>query len=102
MTPQTVASQAPSVHGISQARILKQVAVSYFRGSSQARDQTHIVCVSYIDRQIFFTTEPPGKPHYYYIGMCYVVQNSNVLLFKPIDPEEENVLIGIEPVFAKQ
>ena len=29
-----------SVHGISQARILEWVAISFFRGSSQARDRT--------------------------------------------------------------
>ena len=31
--------------GISQARILEWVAVSYFRGSSQPRDQTCIFCI---------------------------------------------------------
>ena len=34
-----------SVHGISQARILEWVAVSYSKGSSQSRDQTHISCI---------------------------------------------------------
>ena len=29
-----------SVHGILQARILERVAMSFFRGSSQPRDQT--------------------------------------------------------------
>ena len=38
-----------SVHGISQARILEWVAISFSRGPSQPRDQTHIFC---IDRQI--------------------------------------------------
>ena len=46
-----------SIHGISQARILKWVAVSSSRGSYQPRDRT---CVSCIGR--FSTTEPPGKP----------------------------------------
>ena len=31
-----------STHGISQARILEQVAISFSRGSSQLRDQTHV------------------------------------------------------------
>ena len=35
-----------SVHGISQARILEWVAISFSRGSSQPRDQTHISCLS--------------------------------------------------------
>ena len=47
-----------SVHGISQARILERVAISYSRGSSWPRNQTSISCVA----GRFFTTEPPGKP----------------------------------------
>ena len=46
------------VYGISQARILEWVAISFFRGSSWTRDCTCFICIS---RQ-FFTTEPPGKP----------------------------------------
>ena len=49
-----------SAHGISQARILKQVAISFFRGSSQHRDQTHVTYKT----GGFFSTEPPGKPHW--------------------------------------
>ena len=50
-----------SVHGISQARILKWVAISFSRGSSQPRDQTKSpVSPSLAGR--FFTTETPGKP----------------------------------------
>ena len=37
-TPWTEASQVPSVHGISQARILEWVAISFSKGSSQPRD----------------------------------------------------------------
>ena len=51
-----------SVHGISQARILEQVAISFSRGSFWPRDWTHISCISCISRQIhFFTTAPPRK-----------------------------------------
>jgi len=52
-----------SVHGIFQARIWEQVAISCFRGSSQPRDRT---CVSLASSALaggFFITEPPGKPH---------------------------------------
>ena len=45
------------VHGISLARILEWVAISFSRGSSQIMDQTGISCIG---RQIFFTTEPLG------------------------------------------
>ena len=47
-----------SVHGIFQARILEWVAISFSRGSSWPRGQTHI---SLIGRQILYQ-EPLGKP----------------------------------------
>ena len=43
-----------SVHGICQARILKWVATSSSRGSSQPRDQTHISCISCTGRLILY------------------------------------------------
>ena len=49
-----------SVHGIYQARILESVAISFFRGSSQLRDPTHVSCISCLAGRVF-TTEPPGK-----------------------------------------
>ena len=52
MTPWTVAC-----HGISKARILEWVAISFFRGSSRSRDRIHISCIA----GGFFTTEPPRK-----------------------------------------
>ena len=36
-----------SVHGISQARMLEWVAISFSRGSSQPGDRTHVSCISY-------------------------------------------------------
>ena len=47
-----------SVPGIFQARIPEWVAISYSRGSSWPRDQTHISCIL---AGGFFTTLPPGK-----------------------------------------
>ena len=46
-----------SVHGIPLARILEWVAISFSRGSSPPRDQTHVSCIA----GGFFTTVPPGK-----------------------------------------
>ena len=34
------------VHGIFQAKILKWAAISFFRGSSQPRDQTWVSCIA--------------------------------------------------------
>ena len=45
-----------SVHRISQAKILEQVAISFFKESFQPKDQTHVSCIV----SGFFTTEPPG------------------------------------------
>ena len=47
-----------SVHGIFQARILEWVSGSYSRGTSQPRDQTHVSCISCIDRQILTSSNP--------------------------------------------
>ena len=41
-TTWTVVHQAPSVHGISQARILEWVAISFSRGYSQPREQLSV------------------------------------------------------------
>ena len=43
-----------SVHGIFQARILEQVAISSSRGSSWPRDRTCLSCISCIGRQILY------------------------------------------------
>ena len=51
-----------SVHGISQARILEWVAISYSRGSSPPRGGTQVSCVSCI-RGGFFSAKPPGRPN---------------------------------------
>ena len=54
-----------SVHGISQAKILKWVAISFSRGSSWPRDRTQVSCVG---RWILYQ---PGKP----IWMQHVFKN---------------------------
>ena len=46
-----------SVNGISQARVLEWIAISFPVGSSGPRDRIDI-CIT----GEFFTTEPPGKP----------------------------------------
>ena len=49
-----------SVHGISQAKILEWVAISFSRGSSRLRSRTHFSCIA----GGFFTAELSGKPAY--------------------------------------
>ena len=45
---------ASSVHGISQARILEWVTISFSRGSSQPRDRTCVSCIFYVSRWILY------------------------------------------------
>ena len=54
----------PSVHGIFQARILECVDISFSRGSSQPKDQTHgLLCL--LHWQVgSLPAEPSGKPTY--------------------------------------
>ena len=51
-----------SVCRIFQARILERVAISSSRGSSQARDQTHISYISCIGRQVLYQECHLGSP----------------------------------------
>ena len=44
--PMDCGPSGSSVHGVFLARIVKWVAISYSRGSSQPRDQTHVSCIS--------------------------------------------------------
>ena len=53
-SPMDCGPAGSSVHGIFQARILEQVAISYSRGSSQPKDRTGVSCVSCMGRWIFF------------------------------------------------
>ena len=64
---------ASSVHGISQARILEWVAISFSRESSQLRNGN---CVSCIGRQILYhwvTREALNNINHYIITWCYNV-----------------------------
>jgi len=60
-----------SIHGISQARILEWVAISFSRGYSQPRNETYISCVSCIHGEaaggtgagaVSLPLALPGKP----------------------------------------
>ena len=53
-------SPGSSIHGISQARILEWVAISFSRGSSRSRDRTCISWVSSFTGR-FLAIAPPGK-----------------------------------------
>ena len=44
--PMYCSLRGPSVHGLLQARILEWVAVPFFRGSFQPRDQIQVSCIA--------------------------------------------------------
>ena len=60
-----------SVHGISQARILEWVAISFSRGSCQPKDQTYISFIA----GGFFTAEPPVKHPWFFSQILNMIQN---------------------------
>ena len=66
---------SPTVHGISQARILEWVAISFSSGSSQPRDGTHVSCIAGES----FTAEPLGKPQ---AGGMHTNITMKMILFK--------------------
>ena len=62
----TVVSPGYSVRGILQARILKWVAIPFFRGSSWPRDQTQVSCVAGRFFTIWVTRGAPPKKQGYW------------------------------------
>ena len=52
--PMDCSPPGSSLHGISQARVLEWVAISYSRGSSQPRNQTYISCISCFGRWVLY------------------------------------------------
>ena len=57
--PMDCSPPGSSVHGISQTRMLEWVVISFFRGSSQVRDQTHVSCIG---RQSLYHLSHKGSP----------------------------------------
>ena len=57
--PMNGSPSGSSIHGIFQARILEWAAISFFRGSSQTRDQTQVYCVAGRLFTVWATREAP-------------------------------------------
>ena len=81
--PMDCSPQAPSVHGISQERILEWVAISFSRVSFPPRDQTQVSCISCAGRQILY--------HQHHL-------RSSLMLISELTPEPQipvfNYLLG--------
>ena len=59
-----------SVHGIFQAIILEQVAISFFRWSSQPRDWAWVLCISCIGRQVPYQLSQMYNYTYVFKNLC--------------------------------
>ena len=71
--PMDCSQPGSSVHGISQARILEWVAISFFRRSSQLRDQTCVSCIADRFFTVWVTREAQTKDNQY--KFIYAVNN---------------------------
>ena len=61
-----------TVHGIFQARILEWAAISFSRGSSQARDRTRVSCIADRCCTVWATREAQAKS-YSWLGITWVL-----------------------------
>ena len=71
--PMNCIPSGSSVHGISQARILKLVAISFSRGSFRPRDWTQVSCIAADS----LPAEPKGNPKNTEMGSLSLLQGSS-------------------------
>ena len=88
--PMDCSTPGSSVYGISQARILEWVAISFSRGSSWSGDRTHMSFISYIAGSFFttshlFTTESPRKPLMSMLLKPYYVHKQRPVRQRPMN-----------------
>ena len=84
MSNSFVAPPGSPVHGISQARILEWVAISFSRGSFQSRTQTHISCISYIGRGFFITIATWEAQLFNRLLLWYLISILALLHYDPL------------------
>ena len=82
--PMDCSSPGSPVHGISQARILEWVAISFSRGSFQSRTQTHISCISYIGRGFFITIATWEAQLFNRLLLWYLISILALLHYDPL------------------
>ena len=88
-----------SVRGIFQARVLEWVAISFSRGSSQARDPTQVFCVAG-RRFTLWATRKPLKSMSNYLEL-YLVQNIPCICsFKPF--RIKHFIVLLEYTYVKK
>ena len=85
--PMDYSPPASSVHGISEGKILEEVAFSFSRGWSQPRDQTHISRLSFTGKVDSLTSQPPGKPRLQHTRLLFLI-HKDLLTQKLSQPEQ--------------
>ena len=73
-----------SLHGISQARILERLAISYSRNLPDPGIEPTSLEAPTLGGELF-TTEPPGKPYNSIIVVVRLVAKSCLKLLDPMD-----------------
>ena len=66
--PVNCSPSGSSVHGIFQARTLEWVAITFSKGSSQPRDQTHISCLLHWQAGSL-PADPPGRSYLFHLNV---------------------------------
>ena len=72
--PMDCSPPSSSLHGSSQARIPKWVAISYSRGSSWPRNRTQVSCISRIGRWILYHCATWKIPTFQYLFPIYKIK----------------------------
>ena len=81
--PMNCSPPGSSVHGILQARIMEWIAISYSKGSSLPRDQTHLSYVFYIGRWVLNHKCHLGNFNYASIKINKQIKAINIFITPP-------------------
>ena len=81
--PMNCSLPVSSIHGVLQARILEWVAISFSRESSQARDQTHIFCVSCIGGWVLHQLSHQGSLQE--TTSCYKITSHSLIINQDLE-----------------
>ena len=81
-TPVECSLPGPSVHGISQARILEWIVISFSRGSFWPRDWTGISRVSCTGRRVLYPQQSKGRDYNLWTHtncreLCWVIKDNS-------------------------
>ena len=95
VTPMDCSPPGSSVHGILQAGVLKWVAISSSRGSSQTRVRTLLSYVSCLGRQGLYHFPDSGKPGFHLGNGKHNVWKKMLRLEVRGSPEASRMTLGV-------